>query len=148
MGKEPIMARPVARKLKSVPRTADFAEEARPFLHEDIVLGVPARRVQQLIDKGVLSEKTVYRVIPERTFKRRLLNNEVLKVSEGDVIARFLRLIELAIKIFGDSDFAGKWMVLPNPGLKNRIPIELAETDSGAHEVEGALMHIAYGDYI
>jgi uncharacterized protein (DUF2384 family) len=54
----------------------------------------------------------------------------------------------MATKIFGDSDFAGKWMVLPNPALKNRIPIELAETDSGAREVEAALTHIAYGDYI
>jgi putative toxin-antitoxin system antitoxin component (TIGR02293 family) len=141
------MAR-AARKLKSVPKPAGFAEEAQPFVHDDIVHGIEAKRVQELIDRGVLGAKQVYRVIPERTFKRRLANREVLKVSEGDAIARFLRLTEMATKIFGDSDFAGKWMVLPNPALKNRIPIELAETDSGAREVEAALTHIAYGDYI
>lgn len=137
-----------ARKLKRVPRPQGFAEEPQPFLHEEIVRGVPARRVQDLIDAGVLSEKNIYRVIPERTFKRRLANRETLKVAEADVIARFLRLTEMAAKILGDSKFAAQWMLLPNPGLKNQIPLELAETDSGAREVEGALMHIAYGDYI
>ena len=48
---EPAMAR-AARKLKSVPKLAGFAEEAEPFLHEEIVRGVPARRVQELIDRG------------------------------------------------------------------------------------------------
>ena len=142
------MARTAARKLKSVAKPAGFAEEAQPFLHEDIVRGVPAKRVQELIDKGVLAEKTVYRVIPERTFKRRLANREALKISEGDAIARMVRITEEAEQIFGDKAFARDWLVLPNPVLKQRVPIELAETDAGTREVEGALMHFAYGDYL
>ena len=142
------MARTAARKPKSLSKPAGFAEEAQPFLHEDIVRGVPAKRVQELIDKGVLAEKTVYRVIPERTFKRRLANREALKISEGDAIARMVRITEEAEQIFGDKAFARDWLVLPNPVLKQRVPIELAETDAGAREVEGALMHFAYGDYL
>ena len=142
------MARTAARKPKSLSKPAGFAEEAQPFLHEDIVRGVPAKRVQELIDKGVLAEKTVYRVIPERTFKRRLANREALKISEGDAIARMVRITEEAEQIFGDKAFARDWLVLPNPVLKQRVPIELAETDAGTREVEGALMHFAYGDYL
>jgi putative toxin-antitoxin system antitoxin component (TIGR02293 family) len=142
------MARTAARKAKSLSKPAGFAEEAQPFLHEDIVRGIPAKRVQELIDKGVLAEKTVYRVIPERTFKRRLANREALKISEGDAIARMVRITEEAEQIFGDKAFARDWLVLPNPVLKQRVPIELAETDAGAREVEGALMHFAYGDYL
>jgi len=142
------MARTAARKPKNFSKPAGFAEEAQPFLHEDIVRGVPAKRVQELIDKGVLAEKTVYRVIPERTFKRRLANREALKISEGDAIARMVRITEEAEQIFGDKAFARDWLVLPNPVLKQRVPIELAETDAGAREVEGALMHFAYGDYL
>jgi len=142
------MARTAARKPKSLSKSAGFAEEAQPFLHEDIVRGVPAKRVQELIDKGVLAEKTVYRVIPERTFKRRLANREALKISEGDAIARMVRITEEAEQIFGDKAFARDWLVLPNPVLKQRVPIELAETDAGTREVEGALMHFAYGDYL
>jgi putative toxin-antitoxin system antitoxin component (TIGR02293 family) len=87
-------------------------------------------------------------VIPERTFNRRLANREMLKVPEADGIGRLLRVTEAAKKTFGDADFATKWLNLPNPVLKDRVPIELAETDSGAREVEAALMHFAHGDYL
>jgi putative toxin-antitoxin system antitoxin component (TIGR02293 family) len=133
---------------KNPPPASGFAEDTRPFVHEDIVRGIEAKRVKQLIDRGVLGEKQVYRVIPERTFKRRLANRGALKVSEGNAIARYLRVTEMANKIFGNPEFAREWLLLPNPALKDRIPIELAETDSGARDVEAALTHIAYGDYV
>jgi len=141
------MSRP-ARKPKGSSRVSGFAEDAQPLVHEDIVRGIAAKRVKALIDRGVLGEKQVYRVIPERTFKRRLANHESLKISEGNAIARLVRITEEANRIFGDTDFARKWLNLPNPVLKGRIPIELAETDAGAHEVEGALLNFAYGDYV
>ncbi len=140
------MAR-ATRKLGSILKPAGLAEEAQPFVHEEIVRGVPARRVQELIDRGVLGEKAVYSVIPERTFKRRLTNRETLKVAEGDAIARFLRIVEAANKAFGEQDFARKWLNLPNPALGGRIPIELAETDTGAREVEDVLGRFAHGVY-
>ena len=37
--------------------------------------------------------------------------------------------------------------ILANPALHDRIPIEMAETDAGAREVEVILTHIAYGDF-
>jgi putative toxin-antitoxin system antitoxin component (TIGR02293 family) len=95
----------------------------------------------------VLAARQVYRVIPERTFNRRIANRDALKVSEADAISRLLRVTEAANKTFGDPEFAKKFMNLPNPALKDRIPIELAETDAGAREVEAILSHIAYGDY-
>ena len=104
-----------ARKLKSVPKPAGFGEEAQPFAHEEILRGVPARRVQELIDRGVLPAKVVYRVIPERTFKRRLANREILKAAEADAVARLMRVTEAAIKTFGDVEFARKYLSLPVP---------------------------------
>ena len=134
-----------ARKPKSP--ASGFAEDARPFVHDDIVRGIEANRVKALIDRGILGEKQVYRVIPERTFKRRLANHETLKVSEGDAIARYLRVTEIANKAFGEGDFARKWLNLPNPELKGRVPIELAETDAGAREVEDVIGRFAHGVY-
>jgi putative toxin-antitoxin system antitoxin component (TIGR02293 family) len=139
------MARAAAHKMKSIAKPTGFAEEARPFLHEDIVRGVPARRVQELIDKDVLSQKAVYRVIPERTFKRRLAQRDVLKAPEGDAIARLLRVTEAAFKAFGEEDFARKWLNLPVPSLNGAIPIELAATDVGAREVEDVLGRFMHG---
>ena len=134
-----------ARKLKSVPKPTGLAEEGKPFLHDDIVRGVPAKRVQELIDKGVLGQKAVYRAIPERTFKRRLANRDVLKAPEADAIARLLRVTEAARRAFGEEDFARKWLNLPVPSLNDAIPIELAETDAGAREVEAALGRFMHG---
>jgi putative toxin-antitoxin system antitoxin component (TIGR02293 family) len=125
----------------------EFAEEERPFVHDEIIGGVAARRVQHLIDRGVLGAKQVYRVIPERTFGRRLAKGEPLKPAEADAIGRLIRVTEEAEKTFGDSDFAHKWLTYPNPALRDRIPIEMAETDAGAREVETILTRIAYGVY-
>ncbi len=74
----------------------------------------------------------VYRLIPERTFGRRLAKDETLKSSEADAIGRLIRITEEAEKTFGDTDFAHKWLTYPNPALGDRIPIEMAETDAGA----------------
>jgi putative toxin-antitoxin system antitoxin component (TIGR02293 family) len=123
-------------------------EEERPFLHDDIVRGIEAKRVKDLIDRGVLGAKQVFRVIPERTFGRRLAKRERLKPSEADAIGRLLRITKLAEKMLGDAAFARQWLTLPNPVLKDRIPIELAETDAGAREVEAALSRLAHGDYV
>jgi putative toxin-antitoxin system antitoxin component (TIGR02293 family) len=139
-----------ARKSKSLPKTkpTGFAEEAVPFVHDEIVRGVPAKRVRDLIDRGVLPAKAVYRVIPERTFKRRLANREPLKATEADAVARLLRVTEAAIRTFGDVEFARKYLSLPVPALGNQIPLELAGTDAGAREVEDALGRFAHGVYI
>jgi len=130
------------RKLRS-----GFAEEQRPFDHDEIVSGIEARRVKGLIDRGVLAAKQVFRIIPERTFSRRLAKGEALKTSEADAIGRLLRVTEAAEKTFGDTDFARKFLNLPNPALNERIPIEMAETDAGAREVEAILTRIAHGVY-
>ena len=131
-----------------------LADEERPFVNDEILHGIDAKKVKGLIDRGVrprsmvgICLEQVFRVIPERTFNRRLAKREALKVPEADAIGRLLRVTEAAKKTFGDADFATKFLNLPNPALKNRIPMEMAETDAGAREVEAILLHIAYGDY-
>jgi putative toxin-antitoxin system antitoxin component (TIGR02293 family) len=139
------MPRAKAKRERRPP--AGLAEEEHPFVHDEIMRGIAARRVKTLIDRGVLGAKQVYRVIPERTFGRRLAKGEPLKPAEADAIGRLVRVTEEAEKTFGDADFAHKWLSYPNPALGDRIPIELAETDAGAREVETVLTRIAYGVY-
>jgi putative toxin-antitoxin system antitoxin component (TIGR02293 family) len=117
------------------------------FRHEEIVRGIQPSRVKRLIERGVLPAKQVYRVIPERTFGRRLAKAEPLKAKEADALGRLLRVTEQAFKAFGDVHFARRWLDLRNPALDDRIPIELAETDAGAREVEAVLTRIADGVY-
>ena len=125
-----------------------MAEEERPFAHDEIVRGIDARRVKALIERGVLGKKQIYRVIPERTFNRRLANGEALKTFEADAIARLLRVSDLALRVFCDADFARKYLSLPNPTLGNQIPFDLAVTEPGARDVEAAISRFAHGDYV
>jgi putative toxin-antitoxin system antitoxin component (TIGR02293 family) len=141
------MPRPASRRRHPRKPRSGLAEEERPFVHDEIVRGIEAKRVKDLIDRGTLNAKQVFRVIPERTFGRRLAKGETLKTQEADAIARLLRITQMAEKIFSDAAFARQWLSLPNPALKNRIPIEMAETDAGAREAEAILLRIAYGDY-
>ena len=137
-------ALPASRKRPA----SGFAEDARPFVHDEIVRGDRSPARQDLIDRGVLAEKQVYRVIPERTFNRRLANREVAEGLRG----RRHRALCCAspkprTRPFGEFEFARRWLNLPNPELNGRIPIELAETDAGAREVEDVLGRFAHGVY-
>jgi len=144
------MARTAARRgapKREPVRLSGMAEEEQAFLHDEIVEGVDARKVKRLMERGMLSPKQVFRVIPERTFNRRLAGAEPLKVAEADAIGRLVRVTQTANRIFRDAEFARKWLSLPNPALKDRVPMDLAETDAGAREVEIILGRIAHGIY-
>jgi putative toxin-antitoxin system antitoxin component (TIGR02293 family) len=136
-----------AKRKPPPPPASGLAEEERPFLHDEIMQGIPAARVKRLIARGVLDARQVHRIIPERTFNRRLANREALKPAEADGVARLLRVAELARKVFRDETFARDFLRLPNPALGNRIPNELSETEAGAREVETIIMRIAHGVY-
>ena len=136
-----------AKRKPPRPPPSGLAEEERPFVHDEIMRGIPARKVKRLIDRGVLDPKQVHRIIPERTFNRRVANGEPLKPAEADGIARLMRVSALAREMFGDEKFAREFLKLPNPALGNRIPNELSETEAGAREVEAIITRIAYGDY-
>jgi len=107
---------PAKRKHEGAPR-ARFAEEEHAFAHDEIIRGIKAKRVKDLIDRGVLGAKEVFRVIPERTFSRRLANREALKIAEADTIGRFLRIVETANKTFG-SRFRAQMAQLAQPGVE------------------------------
>lgn len=121
---------------------------AQQFTHDKIEKGVAASVIGEIVDAEILSRSEIARLVPARTLARRIAARQRLKVEEADAIGRLLRITAEAERIFGESDFAHKWLRLPVPSLGNRVPIELAQTDAGAREVEAALLHFAYGDYV
>ncbi len=68
-----------------------------------------------------------------------------LKVVVGDRLFRTARLFALAASVFEDKESAREWLRTPQIGLKNRIPIELINTEAGAREVEDLLGRIEHG---
>src|SRR6266581_7710460 len=70
-----------------------------------------------------------------------------LSPDESDKVMRFSRLLEHATNIFGDIDKARAWLKHPQYGLGGAVPLDYAETEIGAREVDNLLGRIDYGVY-
>ena len=70
-----------------------------------------------------------------------------LSPDESDKVMRFSRLLEHATKVFGDANKARAWLKFPQRGLGGAVPLDYAETEIGAREVDNLLGRIDYGVY-
>jgi putative toxin-antitoxin system antitoxin component (TIGR02293 family) len=70
-----------------------------------------------------------------------------LSPDESDKVMRFLRLLEHATNVFGDVDKARAWLKFPQRGLGGAVPLDYAETEVGAREVDNLLGRIDYDVY-
>jgi putative toxin-antitoxin system antitoxin component (TIGR02293 family) len=70
-----------------------------------------------------------------------------LSPDESDKVMRLSRLLEHATKVFGDIERARAWLKFPQRGLGNAVPLDYAETEVGAREVDDLLGRIEYSVY-
>jgi putative toxin-antitoxin system antitoxin component (TIGR02293 family) len=70
-----------------------------------------------------------------------------LDSAESDRVVRFARLMGKAVELLESEQNARSWLTSPQYGLGGAIPLEYAETEVGAREVEDLLGRIAYGVY-
>lgn len=84
--------------------------------------------------------------ISKATLHRRKAEGR-LDPAESDRVVRFARLMGQAVKVFGSEAEAREWLSAPQFGLGEAVPLDYAETEIGAREVENLLGRIAYGVY-
>lgn len=106
--------------------------------------GIPAVQVRNLEGLGITRED-IRTIIPDRTLDRRINASQNLTLDEADGIARLLRIVAAARKLFEDNDRADHWLRHANPALGGAIPIRLARTDVGGRVVEQVLGRLEYG---
>ena len=70
-----------------------------------------------------------------------------LSPDESDKVIRFSRLLDFAADVFGSLDNARAWLKHPQRGLAGAVPLDYAETEIGAQEVEKLLGRIKYAVY-
>src|ERR1041385_7998520 len=70
-----------------------------------------------------------------------------LSPDESDKVMRLSRLLEHAAKVFGDVEKARAWLKFPQIGLGGAVPLDYAQTEVGAREVDDLLGRIDYGVY-
>lgn len=84
--------------------------------------------------------------ISKATLHRRKAEGR-LDAAESDRVVRYARLMGRAVKVFGAETAARAWLNTPQFGLGGEVPLDFAETEIGAREVENLLGRIEYGVY-
>jgi putative toxin-antitoxin system antitoxin component (TIGR02293 family) len=83
--------------------------------------------------------------ISEGTFARRKRSGR-LSPAESERLLRVSRLFERAAALYdGDRDGAREWLETPIPALGDQRPLDLAQTEPGAREVEDLIGRIEHG---
>lgn len=83
--------------------------------------------------------------IPARTYARRVAGKARLTLSEGERAARLMRVFDRAKQLFATEENVRKWLHTELPALGWRTPIDFAQTEPGAREVENLLGRIEHG---
>lgn len=92
-------------------------------------------------------EKLAGKLLISRSTLQRRKTAGRLTPAESDKVIRFSRLLQQAIELFGNIDKARAWLKHPQRGLGGATPLDYAETEIGAREVEKLLGRLDYGVY-
>lgn len=78
------------------------------------------------------------------TLHRRKKNGQ-LDRSESDRLVRFARIFARVCEVFGKREAAAKWLVEPAFAFHGECPLDYADTEVGAREVEALIWRIENG---
>lgn len=117
-------------------------------LVEMLRAGLPVRELDDLqASLAVPMEKLVPMLgISKATLHRRKASGR-LDPAESDRVVRFARLMGKAVAVMESEENAREWLTSAQFGLGGAVPLEYAETEVGAREVENLLGRIEYGVY-
>ena len=106
---------------------------------------VPTAKLDHLRSLGFSSDELYRIVAPRRTLARRKEHAEPLSPAESDRALRLERIAEHADRVFGSHEKAQLWLRSEIIALDGARPIDLLETETGAHVVFEELIRIDYG---
>src|SRR5437867_8646335 len=82
------------------------------------------------------------------TLSRRRQSRQPLDAGLSDRLLRFARLFRLATELHdGDEDAARAWLGKPARALDGETPLDHADTEAGAREVENLIGRLEHGVY-
>lgn len=123
-------------------------EHTTASLIQALKIGLPVRELDDLRSSlDVSMERLVPMLgISKATLHRRMAAGR-LDPAESDRVVRFARLMGKAVEVMESPENARAWLTAPQRGLGGAVPLEYAETEVGAREVEDLLGRIEYGIY-
>jgi putative toxin-antitoxin system antitoxin component (TIGR02293 family) len=142
--------KPQASTRKSGPARSpkETVAAQQPSLARETAVAFPlvhAGRIDRLKERGFSTEELHRIVAPRRTLARRVQTGQRLSPAEADRVLRLERVIDLAERVFADGDKAHRWLRKESRALDGARPIDLLQTETGAHLVEDELHRIDHG---
>ena len=117
-------------------------------LIEVLRIGLPVQELHDLQASLAVPMEKLFPMlgISKATLHRRKAGGR-LGQAESDRVVRFARLMGKAVEVLESEENARQWLTAPQFGLGGAVPLEYAETEVGAREVEDLLGRIEYGVY-
>jgi putative toxin-antitoxin system antitoxin component (TIGR02293 family) len=110
--------------------------------------GLPVRELDELRSKlDVPMEKLASLLGISKATLHRRKDAGRLDTAESDRVVRFARLLGRAAAVMESLEAGRRWLNSSQVGLGGAVPLEYAETEAGAREVEDLLGRIEYGVY-
>jgi len=131
--------------------TSDFPElavEEPTGLVPAVREGVPTERfdaLKDLLDVPTTKLTDVVGISPS-TLSRRRKRGRFSK-GESERILRIARIALRAVEVLDGPENAQKWLMEPTRALGGEKPLEFADTEPGAREVERLLIRLEHGVY-
>ena len=126
--------------------SAGFSFENTGELIRELKHGFPMSAFENLRSAMDIPAKTLASVanIASRTLSRRKKEGR-LQTDESERLFRIAALYDRAVEVLGDSERARAWFKGPKKALGGETPLQYADTDPGAREVENLLGRLEYG---
>jgi putative toxin-antitoxin system antitoxin component (TIGR02293 family) len=108
--------------------------------------GLPVKAFNRLCKNLDISEKALAKTlnIAISTLARRKKTGR-MTFGESERIYRIAKIYDRAVEVFGDEEMGRRWLKEPAWALGDRTPLEFAETELGAQEVDDLLGRIEHG---
>ena len=126
-----------ASALRELPAVIGAVQAGLPFAELEALRAGLDLPLDRLAPKLGLSKATLHR----RKIEGRLTP------AESDRVMRYARLLGRAVEVLEGEDAARRWLNRPQYGLGGAVPLDFAETEAGAREVENVLGRIEFGVY-
>ena len=109
--------------------------------------GLPVMDVVKFSKQAGFTNDEVAKLIniPARTYARRIAGKGRFKIDEGERAARLMRVFDYAKRLFVTDENTRGWFNAKLIVLGGKTPLEYAQTEPGAREVEAVIERIEDG---
>jgi putative toxin-antitoxin system antitoxin component (TIGR02293 family) len=121
-------------------------EPEAPYLIEKIREGLPLEEFHLMREiLGVTEERLGGMLGLSRATLHRRKKSGRLDRAESDRLVRYARLVSRASEALGGVDGARSWLLAPALAFHGECPLDYADTEMGAREVEALLGRLEHG---